>query len=98
MAKKLVKVSMDQVRAAKLELRALESAGLRPDPMLRKLANAHMLLPRESRALDNGEAIDIAVDDGQWVTGTKVTRTVKKTGRGGVVRLSDVEQESTQQG
>ena len=94
MAKKLVKVSKDQVRAAKLELHALESAGLRPDPMLRKLANAHMLLPRESTALDNGEA----VDDGQLVTGTQVTRTVQKTGQGGVVRLSDVEQRSTQQG
>ena len=68
---KLIKVTHEQVRAARLELQALESAGLRPDPMLRKLAQALVLLPEETEAVDNGEAIDIVTGDGVLTTGTK---------------------------
>ncbi len=45
-----IKVTPEQVRAARLELQALESAGLTPDPMLRKLAAAGEPKLKKSRA------------------------------------------------
>ena len=84
MARKL-KVPIDQVRAARLELQALESAGLCPDPMLRKLANARILFPR-----DTDSAVDIV--DATWAGrtppaapgpgGTTSVTTGKRIGRG----------------
>jgi hypothetical protein len=44
---KIVKVNSDEVRAAKIELRALETAGLRPDAYVRQLANAAPLFSDE---------------------------------------------------
>ncbi len=43
MAKQTIKVSKDQVRAARVEVEALRAAGREPDPMVVRLANARPL-------------------------------------------------------
>jgi hypothetical protein len=72
---RIVKVSSDEVRAANIELRALQTAGLRPDAYVRQLANA---APMYSDEFDGEPPLEFA--DQAWPA-PKSRRTARRGAR-----------------
>jgi len=72
-----IKVTREQVQAARLELQALQSAGLRPDPMVRKLAMAEGTFAKEAPP----EQLQLGRDAISTLVEPKLSRTALDTAR-----------------